>query len=174
LQSIDHSDQLLPENSSSAVMPVFSFGTYYYSKKYYVGISLPSFLSYSENSDGYFKPENDMAAYSYLVNGGFDVDLNSDMTLRPSVLIGFNAMYSTWFYLNSMLGFKEKVWVGAGYRSYNTFMGIFQCQLNYQLRLAYAYNFVSGELGKYLNGSHEIGLNYNFRYSRRVSGPRSF
>ncbi len=174
LQSIDRNDQLLTNNSSSAVMPVFNFGTYYYTKKYYIGISIPSLLRYAEDDDGGFKAKNDMAAYSYLVNGGLDIDLSRDIILRPSLSAAFNVKYPTRIYMNSMLGFKEKVWVGLGYRSQNTVIGLFQCQLNYQLRLAYAYDFANGELGKYLNGSHEIGLNYIFRYSRKVMSPRSF
>ena len=174
LQSIDRNDQLFTNNSSSAVMPVFNFGTYYYTKKYYIGISIPSLLRYAEDDDGGFKAKNDMAAYSYFVNGGLDIDLSRDIVLRPSVSAAFNAKYPTRIYMNSMLGFKEKVWVGLGYRSQNTVIGLFQCQLNYQLRLAYAYDFANGELGKYLNGSHEIGLNYIFRYSRKVMSPRSF
>lgn len=174
LQAIHNHDLLLPVHPSSAVMPLFSFGMYYYSRKYYVGISLPSFLSYVEGEDGAYKPKNDIAAYNYFLNGGFNVDLNADFNFRTSALIGYRSGYSTQIYLNSMLGYKEKVWVGLGYRTRNVIFGMLQCQLNYQLRLAYSYDFSYGGLGEYLNGSHEIGLNYVFRYSRKMLSPRSF
>jgi hypothetical protein len=53
-------------------------------------------------------------------------------------------------------------------------VGMVQCQLNYQLRMGYSYDFNFGDIGKYMNGSHEIVLNYVFKYSRKVTGPRQF
>lgn len=175
LQAVDQHDELLLNNSSSAVMPVFSLGMYYYTKKYYVGISLPSFVSHvvSPNS-GDYKAKNDFSNYNYLVNGGYDIDLSSDMMLRPSLLLKYNPEDAAQIDLNAVLGFREKVWVGLGYRNENTVIGMLQCQLNYQLRMAYAYDFDTGVLGKYMNGSHEVGLNYIFRYTRKVLGPRNF
>jgi len=53
-------------------------------------------------------------------------------------------------------------------------VGMLQCQLNYQLRMAYSYDFDLGSIGKYKNGSHEILLSYVFSYARMVKGPRQF
>jgi hypothetical protein len=53
-------------------------------------------------------------------------------------------------------------------------VGMLQCQINYQIRMAYSYDLYMGSTGKYLNGSHDIVLNYIFRYSRKVMGPRQF
>jgi type IX secretion system PorP/SprF family membrane protein len=148
---------------------------YYYTKKYYVGFSLPSFISHvlTENSSGY-KTKNDRKNYTYLIHGGYDLEINPEVILRPSLLVKYNPKDAAQIDLNAMLKYKEKVWIGLGYRNENTFTGMLQCQLNYQIRMAYAYDFNTGELGKYLNGSHEIGLNYIFRYSRKVIGPRNF
>jgi type IX secretion system PorP/SprF family membrane protein len=175
LQAIDLNDHELQYNSSSAVMPVFSVGMYYYTKKYYFGFSLPSFISHNvgQNS-GDYKAKNDMSNYNYLVTTGYDIDLNSDLILSPSLLLKYNSKDAIQIDLNSWLGYKEKVWIGLGYRNNNTFTGMLQCQLNFQLKMAYAYDFETGEIGKYINGSHEIGLNYIFRYSRKVIGPRHF
>lgn len=175
LQAVDQHDQLLLNNSSSAVMPVFSLGMYYYTQKYFVGISLPSFISHVvSKSSGDYKPKNDMSNYNYLVNGGYNIELTSDMMLRPSLLLKYNPKDAAQINLNALLGFKDKLWVGLGYRNENTVAGMLQCQLNYQIRMAYAYDFDTGILGKYMNGSHEVGFNYIFRYSRKVLGPRNF
>jgi len=53
-------------------------------------------------------------------------------------------------------------------------VGMLQCQVNYQIRMAYSYDFELGTPGRYMNGSHEIVLNYIFRYARKVIGPRQF
>jgi hypothetical protein len=49
-----------------------------------------------------------------------------------------------------------------------------QCQLNDQLRMAYAYDFDLSRTAQYKKGSHEILLNYVFSYTRKIVGPRQF
>ncbi len=50
LAAQDEDDEVLSENSSTHVMPDFSFGVYYRTKKYFVGFSMPLFLSHEYNS----------------------------------------------------------------------------------------------------------------------------
>jgi hypothetical protein len=45
LDAIDAGDDQLINNSTTAGLPAFSLGTYYYTKKYFIDISLPLFLS---------------------------------------------------------------------------------------------------------------------------------
>lgn len=175
LNAADLNDELLQNNTSSAVMPVFSLGLYYYSEKYYAGFSLPNFLSHAlSESSGSYKSKNDRTNYTYILQGGYDMEITSRILLRPSLLVKYNPKDATQIDLNTFLGYEEKMWIGLGYRNSNTYAGMLQFQLNYQIRMAYTYDFNTGELGKYINGSHEIGLNYIFRYSRRVIGPRHF
>jgi hypothetical protein len=75
---------------------------------------------------------------------------------------------------NAQLSLKDRIWLGIGYRNKNMLVGMLQCQLNYQVRLAYSYDLEFGSVGKYTNGSHEIVLNYVFKYARKVIGPRHF
>jgi hypothetical protein len=49
-----------------------------------------------------------------------------------------------------------------------------QFQVNNQLKIAYTYDFDTGELGGYSNGSHEIMFRYEFRYKVKVVDPLSF
>jgi len=64
--------------------------------------------------------------------------------------------------------------LGIGYRNNDMLVGMLHWQLNYQLKMAYSYVFETGTLGRYMNGSQEIVLNYVFKYPRKVTGPRQF
>lgn len=175
LDIADAGDAQLSDNNSSAVLPAFSFGTYYYTKKYFIGISLPLFLSYDlDEITGKYKIREPFTGSNYFLTGAYEIGIGNNVKLLPSLLIKYhpgNAVqidYNTQVYLNDRIG------VGIGYRSRNTLIGMLQCQLNYQLRMGYSYNFELGTIGQYMNGSHEIVLNYVFSYSRRVTGPRHF
>jgi type IX secretion system PorP/SprF family membrane protein len=175
LDATDANDVQLMNNSTSTVLPSFSLGTYYYTKKYFIGISLPLFLSHElDKSTGKFKIGNQFAGINYFFTGGYEVGISPNVKLLPSLLIKYHPGNAVQIDFNAQISLKDRIWLGVGYRNKDMLVGMLQCQINYQLRMAYSYDFELGTLGKYMNGSHEIVLNYVFRYARKVVGPRQF
>jgi type IX secretion system PorP/SprF family membrane protein len=175
LIAADPNDAQLMNADASAVLPNFSFGMYYYTKKYYLGISLPLFLNHElDENTGKYKIGNNFSGCNYFLSGGYELGISPQVKFLPSVLIKYHPDNPVQIDLNARISLKDRVWMGVGYRSKDILVGMIQCQLNYQLRLGYSYDYNFGEIGKYLNGSHEIVLNYVFRYSRKVTGPRQF
>jgi len=175
LVAADPNDIQLMNTSTSAVLPAFSLGTYYYTKKYFIGISMPLFLSYElDKSTGKYKIGNPFSEGNYFFNGGYEVGIGPNVKLLPSLLIKYHPDNAIQIDYNAQVNFKDRIWVGIGYRNRDMLVGMLQCQLNYQLRIAYSYDFDLGRIGKYINGSHEILLSYVFRYARKVVGPRQY
>jgi type IX secretion system PorP/SprF family membrane protein len=175
LVATDQGDQQLLNNSTSSVLPDFSLGTYYYTKKYFIGISMPLFLSYKlDNSTGKYKISNPFSGCNYFFTGGYDIDISSQVKLLPSMLIKYHQNSKIQIDYNAQICLKDRIWMGIGYRNRDMLVGMLQYQINYQLRMAYSYDFEFGNIGKYINGSHEIVLSYVFRYARKVMGPRQF
>jgi type IX secretion system PorP/SprF family membrane protein len=175
LAKTDADDEQLMNNNTSAVLPAFSLGAYYYTKKYFIGISLPMFLSHeSDQRTGNYKISNNFSGYNYFFTGGYEVGISPQVKLLPSLLIKYHPDNAIQIDYNAQLSLKDRIWLGIGYRNRNMLVGMLQCQLNYQVRMAYSYDFEFGTIGKYTNGSHEIVLNYVFRYARKVIGPRQF
>ncbi len=175
LKATDAGDEQLIFTPTSAVLPNFSLGTYYYTKKYFIGFSMPLFLGYElDESTGKYKIDNNFSGSNYFISGGYEVGINSNIKLLPSLLIRYHPGNVVQVDYNAQVNLKDRIWMGIGYRNRNMLVGMLQCQLNYQLRMAYFYDFEFGGIGKYLNGSHEIVLSYVFRYSRKVVGPRNF
>jgi len=175
LVATDANDALLMNTPTSAVLPDFSLGTYYYTKKYFIGISIPMFLSHElSQSSGKYKTSNKFSGYNYFFTGGYEVGISPQVKLLPSLLIKYHPGNTIQIDYNAQLSLKDRIWVGIGYRNRNMLVGMLQCQLNYQIRMAYSYDLEFGSIGKYTNGSHEIVLNYVFRYARKVIGPRQF
>lgn len=173
LVASDTDDPILTDNPTSVILPAFSLGIYYYTAKYFIGISLPRFINseYDQSSNKY-KVKNDFSAYNYYFTGGYRFKISSKTELLPSVLIKYHPGHVVQFDCNAQFILKDKVWFGVGYRSNDIIIGMLQYQLNSQLSLAYSYDFNLGKIGAYNSGSHELVLNYLFSYKRLVVGPR--
>jgi type IX secretion system PorP/SprF family membrane protein len=175
LQATDQNDLQLLNNPSSAILPAFSLGTYYYTKKYFIGFSLPLFLSHTLNqSTGKYELENNFSGYNYFLSGGYEFSISPIIKFTPSLLVKYHPQNAIQIDYNTLFGLKDKVWVGLSYRSKDILVAMVQSQLNYQFRISYSYDFNMGSIAKYMGGSHEIVLNYVFKYNRKVIGPREY
>jgi hypothetical protein len=76
--------------------------------------------------------------------------------------------------LNAYFNLYDRFWAGASYRNKRSVGVLFQFAINNQLRVAYTYDFDTGYLGHYSNGSHEIMLRYEFRYKIDAISPLNF
>jgi type IX secretion system PorP/SprF family membrane protein len=175
LVAADANDIQLMNNPTSAVLPTFSLGTYYYTKKYYIGISMPLFLSYElDKTTGKYKIDNNFAGSNYFFTTGYEVGISSQVKFLPSILLKYHPHNAVQIDYNAQISLKDRIWMGIGYRNKDILVGMLQCQLNYQIRMAYSYDYDFSNIGKYLNGSNEIVLNYIFKFERKVIGPRQF
>lgn len=175
LIAADANDLQLMNNSAISVLPTFSLGTYYYTKKYFIGFSIPLFLSHQiDRSTGKYKIGSNFSGSNYFITAGYEVGISPQVKLLPSMIIKYHPKNAVQIDYNAQINLKDRIWMGIGYRNKNMLVGMLQYQLNYQIRLAYSYDYNFGSIGKYMNGSHETVLNYVFKYSRNVKGPRQF
>lgn len=174
LDATDEDDAELMNNPATAVLPAFSLGSYYYTKKYFIGFSIPEFLSHElDQSTGKYRIKNNFAEYNYFLTGGYQAVLSPRIKLLPSLLIKYHPNHAIQVDYNVLVILNNKIWIGTGYRNTDMLVWMFRCQVNKQLNIAYSYDFVMGNTG-YKNGSHEMVLNYVFSFEGRVTGPRQF
>ncbi|HEX7494155.1 MAG TPA: PorP/SprF family type IX secretion system membrane protein, partial [Bacteroidales bacterium] len=175
LIAADANDIQLMTSPTSTVLPNFSLGTYYYTKKYFIGVSMPLFLSHVlDKNTGKYKIGSNFSGSNYFFTTGYEVGISPQVKLLPSLLIKYHPNNAVQIDYNAQISLKDRIWLGFGYRNKDILVGMLQCQLNYQIRMAYSYDYDFGSIGKYLNGSHEIVLNYIFKFERKVIGPRQF
>ena len=175
LEATDVNDLLLTGNKSTAVLPDFSLGIYYYTQKYFIGFSLPFFMSHvTDEKTGRTLLKDDPSDYNYFLTGGYEWKIGTLVKLLPSVLVKFHpeSKMQTDLYVNLLL--KNRIGLGLGYRNSDAIIGLLQCHINDQLKLSYSYDFDTGKSGMHTGGSHEVVLGYVFRYAREVPGPRQF
>ena len=95
LEATDADDVLLLNNPASGILPTFSVGTYYYTKKYFIGISLPMFLSHElDQKTGRYTIKNNFSEYNYFLTGGYEMSINEQIKLQPSVLVKYHPKHT--------------------------------------------------------------------------------
>jgi type IX secretion system PorP/SprF family membrane protein len=175
LEATDPDDELLDQNADSWLLPEFSLGAYYYTKKYFAGISIPFFLSHvSDEATGKYRATNRFSDYSYFFTTGYNASLSTSIILMPAILMKYNSKTKMQVDYYLQAEFKERIRVGLGFRNPGMLIGMITCHVNRQLLVAYSYDFDPGSAGRYKNGSHEIVVGYVFRYVRNAMSPRSF
>jgi type IX secretion system PorP/SprF family membrane protein len=172
---LDPGDEYYLIDSRRFVVPSFSFGAYYSYNNYYIGFSVPKFLSYKFNFDkNKYSLKIDPGQYNYMLTGGYVFNVSSKLKFLPSSLLIYTPGEKILFDLNAHFNYVDRFWAGVSYRNSRSVAGLFQFQVNNQIRVAYTYDFDIGKLGRYSNGSHEIMLRYEFRYKVNVVNPLIF
>jgi type IX secretion system PorP/SprF family membrane protein len=149
----------------------FGFGVMMFSNKFYAGFSSPFFYyrdigQLSGNGGTKYQPH-------YMLQGGYLLDMGEDFKLKPSALVKYVKGSPMQIDLNANLLIKETVWIGASWRSLDSFDLIAELQLTPNLQLGYAYDFTTTDIGKFEKGSHEVMLNLRFPIKGR-SFPKCY
>jgi len=172
LLALDPGDEI---ESRVFIVPNFSFGAYYSNNNYFAGFSIPRLLSHKFDFDkNKYVLKNNMADYYYLLNTGYLFDLSDKLKFFPSVLIAISPGDKVLFDVNANFRFFDRMWIGSSYRNDRSITGLFQFQINNQMKMAYTYDFDFGKLRTFSSGSHEIMLRFEFRYKVDAISPLNF
>lgn len=172
----DDEDAVLVDDSKSDFLPKFGFGMYYYSAKWYAGVSIPTLLAY-ENGNS-FSLNIDQSSFlrkHFLINGGYVFDVSNKVKFKPSTLIKYEKSAPVEVDINFSVFYDETIWLGISYRTNDAIVGIIEYQANKRFRVGYSYDFTLSEIGNYSSGSHEIMIGYDFGKDLiNVKTPRFF
>jgi type IX secretion system PorP/SprF family membrane protein len=171
-------DNVYISRPKSSVKPDANFGVYYYTPKYYVGVSSKHLL---ENQFGKVQNADGSSTYSTLTRhfyfmGGMALPISDKIVFKPSTLIKYANNAPLNVDLNASFLFNDKIWLGASYRTGNNAMVFMvELQATSNLRIGYSYDASMGALKGYNGGSHEIMLGYDLNlFKARVLTPRYF
>jgi type IX secretion system PorP/SprF family membrane protein len=159
----DGDDVLLATNILNANTYDGNAGFYLYHPKYFVSLSFQQFL----NSKIYWKPSVGRLSPHYYVAAGYNIKINKDFVLQPSVLARIGPPVPYQLEYNLKLTWKDMIWIGGGYRTYDCASGMLGLTIDKQFSAAYAYDYTLSELQRYSNGTHEITLTYTMAYKKK-------
>ncbi|MCB0456344.1 MAG: type IX secretion system membrane protein PorP/SprF [Flavobacteriaceae bacterium] len=153
--------------------PNIGAGAFFYGDNFYIGLSVPNFLTsvhLDENGLKYGSETN-----HYFATAGYVFQVSENMKLKPSVMVksAFDAPLSFDGNLNAL--FYEKFEIGVSYRLEDSFSGLVGFQATDYLRIGYAYDHVISELDAVSSASHEVILTFDVFFKKKsLRSPRYF
>lgn len=194
--TIDNNDAALLYADESVWKWNLRFGAYYYTPRWYAGISIMNVLEDNENAIFGSDPDSYSLVqkkHMYFISGMI-FNLSPSFKLRPSIMVKEDFKGPTSLDVNAMLIFNERFWFGASYRTgvdiwekdysgyspeglqtSNAVSGIVQFYISENLRVGYSYDHMLNTLGDVENGSHEFTLGYTIPLrGKRLISPRFF
>lgn len=172
----DANDQVFQANISNKPVGKFGFGMYWYDERSYIGLSIPTIYA----ADGQITMNAGSAldhyfTQHYYLHAGKVFPINESIDLKPSTMLKFTPNAPAEADVNLNLLYRERIWVGVGYRTGDAVVGMLEYQVTPQLRVGYAYDMTTSRLNNYTNGSHEVMLGMDFgKEPIRIKTPRYF
>lgn len=176
LSTVIAGDEAFANNIKTSFLPKFGAGLYYYTKKYYAGISVPTLLAYDPNKNFSLdlNKSSDIRRH-YFLTGGYVFDINEFVKLKPSVLLKYQNAAPLQADLNLNVLLNDVFWIGCSYRHKAAIVGIIEYQINSMFRVGYAYDHPTTLINRYSNGSHEVMIGIDFgRDIIKSKNPRYF
>lgn len=181
-------DAILPTNpvdvsfafNRNLFIPNIGFGVYFYSKKYYVGASMPHILNMSLSEKWSNSADRTTVAKQYnhyiFTAGGVIGKEDAKVKFKPSTLVKFTRNTAVSTDITASFLFINRIWLGASYRfglysksgsdnninKGNRLVALTEFKLTPQLRIGYAYDYEFDNTYGYQKGSHEVMIGYDF------------
>jgi len=183
LDPSDLGDEYVPTGMVKKIIPDIRAGVFFSTEKMYVGASVNNLigkyiLDKKSLDFNYPTPE----PHYYLTGGVLIPLVEYEIDFKPFFLIKDDISGPTVLDLNAFFLFKQKVWIGAGYRTgikvynkpalvgevrnKNAIIGMAEVFFNDRLRLGYSYDHATSGLTGYSGATHEISISWNFMNER--------
>jgi type IX secretion system PorP/SprF family membrane protein len=158
--------------NDSRFMPNLGVGAYYYTKRTYVGLSVPTIIN---NKWNHGDLNGARQARHYFLSAGHVMDIAAHVKFKPNVLLKWEEGGPFQYDLNANFLFAEVLWVGVSYRMKDSVDGLLEFVINNQMHVGYSYGFPINALATTQSGTHEFVLNYRIKRNKNiVFSPRYF
>ena len=165
----DANDQVFAANLKDVWLPNAGAGLYFYSTRFYSGISCPNLVDYSNRSIGFSSANSPKIIPHYYFSSGYVFGIGKDLNLKPSFLIKYVPFAPVQADLNLNAEIKSKLCLGISYRTNDGLVAIAQLLFSERWKMGYAYDYPLTKINQYSYGSHELMLSYRLINSSRSS-----
>jgi len=168
----DPNDPFFSENINN-VYPNVGAGAFFYTDKFYLGLSVPNLLNSVHLDENGLKYGSEVQ--HYFATAGYVFDITENFKLKPHAMVksSFDAPLSFDANLNAL--FFDRFEIGGSYRLDDSFSGLVGFQVTDALRIGYAYDHIVSDLNVTTSASHEIIVIFDISFSKRVMrSPRFF
>ncbi|MFC5046597.1 type IX secretion system membrane protein PorP/SprF [Aquimarina hainanensis] len=183
LSKFDVNDALFENNIDNKFSPNVGIGLYYYTDRFYMGLSAPNLLETKHFDESATVNNNNSEAFiaeeriNYYLITGHTFDINEYIKFKPALLtkLVFGAPLQVDVSASFLL--YEKLTLGVGYRWDAALSGMVGLQVSDAMMVGFGYDRETTELGKavFNDGSYEVLVRFElFKKYDRVLTPRFF
>ncbi len=171
-------DPVFLSDLKSEFLPNFGFGLYFFTDKYYAGISIPKLLE-NNFKDNTVSGSVNLASEKkhYFLIGGAVFNLGDNFKIKPTTFIKITNAAPIEADLTALFYFREKIWFGPMIRTGDALGALVGIFITDQLAVGYSFDWsMVNTTAKYNAGSHEIMLRYDFilKQNKKIRSPRYF
>jgi type IX secretion system PorP/SprF family membrane protein len=161
--------------SVNHVLPNVGTGFYYYTERFFAGLSVPSIFTYQSDENDEFTLSRQYDMFKTYFSTGVLIRFTDGFKFKPSALIRYSMVEPLEVDLNANLIFADILWIGGSYRiAEQAVVALLDLQITPQLKIGYSFDYQLGHLSNYTSGSHEVTLRYEFEFSVSATSPRYF
>lgn len=170
---LNQQDAIFNQNINNQIRPMIGAGAFFYTNKWYLGLSVPNFINadiYDDEEEVVLKDE-----MHYYAMAGYVFHFSDNLLFKPAAMAKVVEGAPITVDLSANFLIAEKLTLGAAYRFDDAASGLAGFQLSKSLFIGYSYDYNTSDLNKYNDGSHEIILRFNIApKSKNAISPRFF
>ncbi len=163
----DNNDLFIQSSLSSKVVFDGKFGLYLYSDKFYFGLSAPQIAHNKLKVYEDIVESNSFLENHVYMNTGYKIDINSDISIEPSVLVKYVSPVPVKVDANVKLEYQKRLIFGGGWRSNDAINIMLGYNWNDNIVFGYAHDFTMTDLQPYAGATHEVLVGIRFDRKNR-------
>ncbi|NOQ71373.1 MAG: type IX secretion system membrane protein PorP/SprF [Crocinitomix sp.] len=157
----DTGDFLAVGTRHTAIAPSIDFGVFYYTRKFYVGLSLNHLGNQTFDYSDIPTAEYHLRSFNTL-GAGYAFEISEKLTLKPSFLVKQSDGFDANMDLNLSALFYKRIWFGISLRNKTSVNFLLDVNITDYMRVGYAYDLFINNLNSASSGAHEIFIGFDF------------
>lgn len=179
LNIYDPTDPRFQNQIDSKIQPQIGAGLYLNSEKYYVGLSVPNFLTtrhFNRSNIENMSLETTAAErLHYFLIAGYVFDLSENLKFKPATLVKMVSGAPLEWDASANFLLYDKFTIGASYRWSAALSALVGFQATEGLFIGFGYDYQTTDIEAYSDGSYEIMIRFDILNNPdRVVAPRFF
>ena len=166
-------DPVLPNTVETDFFISHSFGTYYYTEYFYMGISANNLGARALKISSDLLFDNKITSeYNFMIGGYIPFTEDREFGFEPSILTKSTGWSKTQIDFTTRFIYRNNVWTGFSYRtSENALAVLFGFELG-DLFIGYCYDTAVQGISDYSSGTHEIAIGIDLGTFTNVDNVR--
>jgi len=149
----------------------FGAGVYFRSPRLHVGFSAPQLLPETINLADTLSVR--LSRTNYFLFSKYRIRQNESIGYEPSILLKYFPGLPFSFDVNINMIYRNVLTLGLSYRKQESVDFLLKAQITPQFQIGYAYDHAIGSVARLANGSHELMVQYLFKFvETKVASPR--